>query len=262
MERCAVKPYKGNDKYVFVSYSKQDKQAAFPVIERMIKDGYRVWFDEGLDEGSEWIETVAKRINDCEAYIVLLSNQAVNSHNCRQEINFAIRKRKQFVSVLLEQTEDMSLGMEMLLSARTSINKYALENDREFFGKLYETGLLKACYGPVTITIPGPAEPEKKTTCYLIYEKNKEVINLPAPELTLGRSGDKSNYVIRDNSTVGRCHATIKCDGNNGSIVDNMSTNGTFINGHRLEKNKEYELKDNDRIMLSNEVFTFHVRQE
>jgi len=261
MERCAVKPYKGNEKYVFVSFSRQDKQKAFPIIEQLVNDGYRVWFDEGLDFGSEWTETVARRIDDCEAYMVLLSDSAVNSHNCRQEINFAIRKRKQFLSVLLENVESMSLGMEMLLTARRSLNKYAMENDRVFFGKLYETGVLKACNGPVTVTIP-TLKPEKKTTCYLIYEKNKEVINLPAPELTLGRSEEKSNYVIRDNSTVGRCHATVKCDGNNGSIVDNKSTNGTFINGHRLEENKEYELKDNDRIMLSNEVFTFHIRQE
>lgn len=262
MERCAVKPYKGNEKYVFVSYSRKDKQAAYPIIEQMVKDGYRVWFDEGLDSGSEWVETVAKRINDCAAYVALISNRAVNSHTCRQEINFAVKKRKQFLSVMLEKVESMSLGMEMLLSARMVINKDTLENDGEFFGKLYETGLLKECRGPITITIPEPKEPEKKATCYLIYEKNKEVINLPAPELTLGRSGSMSNYVIHDNSTVGRCHAKIKCDGNSGSIVDNSSTNGTFINGHRLEENKEYLLKDNDRIMLSNEVFTFHVRQE
>ena len=58
MERCAVKPYKGNEKYVFVSFSRQDKQKAFPIIEQLVNDGYRVWFDEGLDFGSEWTETV------------------------------------------------------------------------------------------------------------------------------------------------------------------------------------------------------------
>ena len=51
MKRCATKPYEGQDKYIFVSYCHKDRAYVFPVIEQLTKDGYRVWYDEGIDPG-------------------------------------------------------------------------------------------------------------------------------------------------------------------------------------------------------------------
>ena len=53
-----------------------------------------------------------------------------------------------FLSVVLEPTE-MSLGMEMQLSATQSIFKYTLPNNYEFFKKLYEAGYAKRIEMPV-----------------------------------------------------------------------------------------------------------------
>lgn len=40
-------------------------------------------------------------------------------------------------------------------------------------------------------------------------------------------------------------------------ICDNGSTNGTFINGTRLEKSKWYKLKEGDRLRIATLEFTF-----
>ncbi len=146
MRRCSVKPYEGNKQYIFVSYCHKDKKYAFPIIERLAYDGYRVWYDEGIDPGSEWPEIIAGHLNGCSACIALISENSLNSHNCRREINFALLKKRPFISVVLEPV-DMSLGMEMQLSATQSIFKYTLSSEDEFYGKLYEARFLSESFG-------------------------------------------------------------------------------------------------------------------
>ena len=35
MERCSIKPYKGFENYIFISYCREDKKEVFPIIEWM-----------------------------------------------------------------------------------------------------------------------------------------------------------------------------------------------------------------------------------
>ena len=76
----------------------------------MAKDGYRIWYDEGIDPGSEWPEIIAAHLNDC-FHVLLLFLIIINSHNRCREINFALLG-KETVHFLLEEVQ-MSLGMEM-----------------------------------------------------------------------------------------------------------------------------------------------------
>jgi len=146
MRRCSVKPYEGGEKYIFVSYCHKDKKHVFPIIEQLAYDGYRVWYDEGIDPGSEWPEIIARHLNGCAACIAFISENSLNSHNCRREINFALLKKKPFISVVIEPVV-MSLGMEMQLSATQSIFKYTLSTEVEFFKKLYDAKFLVDCFG-------------------------------------------------------------------------------------------------------------------
>ena len=258
MERCSVKPYKGFENYIFISYCQEDKKEVFPIIEWMSEAGYRVWYDERIDQSVEWVEKIAQRINESYTCMAFISKSAVDSHNCRQEINFAIRKKKHFVSVNLEKIEKMSLGMEMLLAAQPAICKYPSGTDEDFHECLEEFEFIKVCKGEAEkkiITIPTAL-----LNYYLIRTKTDEVIGFQSSEITIGRSETMCQYVIRNNSTVGRCHAKVLYDGHSCKIVDNGSVNGTYLNGHRLEPGKEYVLHNNDQILLSNEAFSVHMR--
>ena len=158
MKRCAAKPYEGQEKYIFVSYCHKDRAYVFPVIEQLTKDGYRVWYDEGIDPGSEWPEIIASHLNGSAICLAFISENSINSHNCRREINFALLKRKYFISVILEPVE-MPLGMEMQLSSSQSIFKYSLSSEKEFFSKLYEAKELEKCKGSpnysIVVSTPG-----------------------------------------------------------------------------------------------------------
>ena len=162
-KRCSVKPYDGNEKYIFISYCHKDRAQVFPIIEQLAKDGYRIWYDEGIDPGSEWPEIIASHLNKSAICIAFITENALNSHNCRREINFALMKMKKLISVILESVE-MSLGMEMQLSATQSVFKYKLSGTDEFFSKLYSAHDMDECKGApdntIVVSKPEDYEPE------------------------------------------------------------------------------------------------------
>ena len=160
MIRCSVKPYEGDEGYVFISYSHGDKDRVYPLIERMAADGCRVWYDEGITPGEEWPESIGRHLAGCAAFIAFVSRKSAESDNCRREIIFAQRKHKPFFSVILEDLE-LTPGLEMQLSAYQSLYLYLLRDEEEFFEKFYKTD-----FADLFRTLPEKpkeAAPEKKT---------------------------------------------------------------------------------------------------
>ena len=51
-----IRPYEGTDPYIFISYAHRDKDRVLPVLRSLSERGYRIWFDEGIDPGTEWAE--------------------------------------------------------------------------------------------------------------------------------------------------------------------------------------------------------------
>lgn len=81
-------------------------------------------------------------------------------------------------------------------------------------------------------------------------------INIDKPSFIIGRLEGQVDYV-ETNNAIGKVHAEIITREGCYYIKDLNSKNGTFINGIRIESNKEYEIKDNDRITLANSEYTF-----
>lgn len=91
-----------------------------------------MWYDEGIDLSFEWSDIIASHLSESAIRMAFISENSVNSHNCRREINFSLLKDKPFVSIVLEDVQ-LSLGMEMKLSASQSIFKYKIPSEHEFF---------------------------------------------------------------------------------------------------------------------------------
>lgn len=69
-----------------------------------------------------------------------------------------------------------------------------------------------------------------------------------------------NDYCITGNQAVSREHAVILVREQEYYLSDKNSTNGTFVNGRRLEKNEEVPLQDKDEILLANEVFMVEIK--
>lgn len=87
-------------------------------------------------------------------------------------------------------------------------------------------------------------------------QAGEEDIYINKEDFIIGRLADHVDHVIK-NSAVGKLHVQVLFKDGFCYIKDLNSVNGTFINGKRIESNKEYELKDNDRILLANSEFVY-----
>lgn len=151
-----VAPYNGNEDYIFISYSHRDMDTVLPILARMKQAGYRFWYDEGIDPGSEWPESIADHLSRCRVCLAFMSGTSLASQNCRREINFALSRNKDFLSVILEPVE-MSPGMEMQISTYQSVLRYKYADEEQFLQRLLSVTLLAPCKEPEPAPEPAPA---------------------------------------------------------------------------------------------------------
>jgi two-component system cell cycle response regulator len=71
-------------------------------------------------------------------------------------------------------------------------------------------------------------------------------------EMTIGRATVNDICVSQD--SVSRTHAILHCDDNGVRVRDNESTNGTYVNDHKVH---ETYLKDGDLVKIGRSIFKF-----
>lgn len=92
---------------------------------------------------------------------------------------------------------------------------------------------------------------------YLLRSSNNERILLDKPIFHIGKERSYVDYCISGNPTISRSHADFINRNGQFFIVDNNSTNHTFINGEMIPSNTEIPLSHGTKIRLSNEEFEF-----
>ena len=179
-----IKPYEGSDNYIFISYAHKDSERVFPLLRKLTENGYRIWYDEGIDPGTEWPESIARHLDNCKVCLAFLSNASVASTNCRREINFALSRNKDFLSVALEPVK-MSPGMEMQISTYQSLLSYKYPTWEAFEEKLLSLDILKSCQKIIVHEVKEEElpeekpEPEKKPPVVLISKPAEKEVVLP-----------------------------------------------------------------------------------
>ena len=141
--KCYASPYEGQQDYLFFSYCHDDAAKVFPIIERLALEGFRVWFDDGIHPGEEWPEVIANHLTGAKACVSVVSVQAAESHNCRNELSFALANNKPMLSIILEDFP-MPLGIQLQLSNTRYLRTYE-ENEESLYNKLLHAPLLAAC---------------------------------------------------------------------------------------------------------------------
>lgn len=83
---------------------------------------------------------------------------------------------------------------------------------------------------------------------------NGRIVLGPTP-LTIGRTPD--NQLVVNDAKSSSHHAEIRTDGQSYSITDLGSTNGTFVNGQRLERGVPRQLSSGDVIRIGDTPYTY-----
>lgn len=117
--------YKGEGPYVFVSYSHKDSDAVFPEISWLKDQGINIWFDEGIEGGTERRGEIAESITNASLFIYFVTPESAQSENCLKEVNFADKHKIRILAVHLQPME-LTASLDLTLSDRQAILKYKI----------------------------------------------------------------------------------------------------------------------------------------
>ena len=141
-----IQPYEGTSPYIFISYSHRDYDRVEPILREMAAKGYRFWYDEGIDPGTEWPESIARHLEKSSVCLSFMSANSAASKNCRREINFALSRNIALLTVFLEETQ-ISSGLEMQISTYQSIMGYKYPDLPSLVARLESVDVTAPCRG-------------------------------------------------------------------------------------------------------------------
>ncbi len=122
----------------------------------------------------------------------------------------------------------------------------------ENFGDTVLVG--EALYGENTVVVTQVQEAFRP---YLLRCSSQEKIMLEKPVFRIGKERSYVDYCIAGNATVSRSHADIIQKDGQFYIVDNNSTNHTYVDGEMIPSNSQVPLVHGTKIRISNEEFEF-----
>ncbi len=97
-------PYVGTDDYIFVSYAHNDIKRVSETLHMLQRNGFRVWFDEGMRGGENWRKVLREKIKGCKTFILFSSKRAVLSEDVKIEIVTADVFEKEMIVVRLDDS--------------------------------------------------------------------------------------------------------------------------------------------------------------
>lgn len=156
-EKTVPTAYEGNKPYIFVSYSHKDKQDVMRYIDALEQQGFLVWFDGGIEAGSEWPEYIANRLASSACVLAFISDHYVDSKNCRRELALAQDLEKEQLNVYIRSV-DLPLGMRMQLGLNQAMWRDNFKTESAFIQELCKAKLILNCQ---SVPEQPKAEPKK-----------------------------------------------------------------------------------------------------
>jgi formylglycine-generating enzyme required for sulfatase activity len=96
-------------KKLFISYRSSNSDRVDSIVTRLrsLRDAgqprYTIWQDkDGIPAGKDWWESIVEAIIDCDVMLFMVSRDSVQNINCRAELNYARRRNRPIIPVVLE----------------------------------------------------------------------------------------------------------------------------------------------------------------
>jgi hypothetical protein len=90
----------------FISYSRMDSEFAKRLATDLKNAGVPVWFDQlDIKAGHEWDDSIETALTESDRLILILSPDSVQSRNVRNEITWALDKKKTLFPILIKDCE-------------------------------------------------------------------------------------------------------------------------------------------------------------
>ena len=86
---------------IFVCYARVDKPFCKVFVQTI--DNHDVFLDERFYAGEDWWEIILQRLEWCDVFVYLISNNSLRSQYCKSELEIALKWKKAIMPVLLDK---------------------------------------------------------------------------------------------------------------------------------------------------------------
>lgn len=157
--KCRATPYQGQEPFAFFSYCHKDSDRVYPLIEELTELGYRIWFDEGIGIGDEWPEIIARKLEECNTFLVAMTPNYCCSHNCKNEMTYQVEDQKPMLPLMMEDFP-LSGGIKLQLAGTQYLRLFD-RSPADWAGLITNSGMLAACKGaPLSLRLETEEPPE------------------------------------------------------------------------------------------------------
>ena len=134
-----------NNPYIFISYAHKDDAVVMNILRRMKEYGLNLWYDNGIEAGSEWPTFIANQLKDSACFLALMSKNYIASKNCRREFNFADKYNIPILVAYLEDFVIEDAGMDMQISLNQCAFRSKFRSDDDFIASVCRADMLQCC---------------------------------------------------------------------------------------------------------------------
>lgn len=125
--------YEGQKPFIFTTFSPEDKDKVFPILNELSNRGYLIWFDMQIIDESIVTTNVLDRMQDCFVFLSFLSSNSFEFERCVRDNYYSLIEQKPTLSVLLEENIDFSGNEDLLirLEKQPIINLFDFAQDNQ-----------------------------------------------------------------------------------------------------------------------------------
>ncbi len=114
---------------IFISYSRSDKSIVDEFIKQLEAAGHPVWVDrEGIRGGEKWRQEIVEAIEQNDVFLLVLSNNSIQSDHVRTEIDLAKESNKRIIPIEIQHVA-IPTSMKYQLVGLQRINMYSNYED-------------------------------------------------------------------------------------------------------------------------------------
>lgn len=139
--------YIENKPYIFFSYAHTNGECALDIISRLEKNEFNVWYDEGIEVGTEYSDYIAEHIECCRVFVCVMNEEYINSRYCRDEIDFAINNDKDILVIYTKEQRHLNMpaGLKMRIARYQAVFLNRARSMDQFMEGLYDSVILRPC---------------------------------------------------------------------------------------------------------------------
>jgi CheY-like chemotaxis protein len=91
---------------LFISYSREDDLSFIRDLEKDLEtQGYITWRDHKITPSKHWDDEIEKALTESDILLVVLTDNAIESQNVKDEWHFALEEKKPVIPILPQQLE-------------------------------------------------------------------------------------------------------------------------------------------------------------